>query len=76
MGPGRLCCTYRVLSGLPLSQTGSAYGLCDGYAKNGVTVVQRDLDLELSDLSVKISGDEALAEEFDAVHLRLCAALA
>jgi hypothetical protein len=60
----------------PFPQTDPAYGLCDWYAKSGVTVEYCDPDLELNDLSVEVSGHEALAEEFDAIHLRLCAASA
>ena len=58
----------------PFPRTDLSFGLSDGYAKGGVTVEHRDPGLELSDLSVEVSGHEALAEEFDAVHLRLCAA--
>lgn len=59
-----------------MPQTGLSYGLCDGYAKSGVTIEHRDPDLELRDLPVEVSRHEALAEEFDAFHLRLCAASA
>ena len=48
--------------------------LCDGYAKSCVAVEHRNPDLELGDLPVEVSGHETLAKEFDAVHLRLCAA--
>ncbi len=71
-----LCCTNRGLSGLPLPQTDLSYGLCDGYAKGRVAIEHRDPDLELRNLPVEVSRHEALAEQFDAVHLRLCAASA
>lgn len=37
---------------------------------------QGDMDLELRDLTVELPRGEAMAQELDAVHLGLCAALA
>ena len=73
----RLFCTNRDLSALPFPGTDLCYGgLRDGYAKSGVAVEHRDADLERGNLPVEVSGDEASAKEFDAVHLCLCAAAA
>lgn len=65
-----------VLTEFPFPWTHLSYGLSDGYAESGVEIEHRGPDLELSNLPVEVSGHEALAKEFDAVHLRLCAASA
>ncbi len=57
----------------PFPRTDFSCGLCDSYAKSRVAVRYRDPDGEFSDLSVEVLGDETLARQFDAVHLRLCA---
>ena len=62
------------MAGVPLFQDGLSHSFRDGYAERGVAVQDGDQDLELSDLLVEVSGHEALAKEFDAVHLCLCAA--
>ena len=64
------------MSSSPFPRTELSYGLGDRSARSRVAVQDRDPDLELSDLSVEVSGHEALTEEFDAVHLRFCAAAA
>ena len=43
--------------------------LCDRHAKGGVAVQHRNPDLELSELSVKVLGHEALAKWHAEQHL-------
>lgn len=42
----------------------------DGYAERGVAVQDGDADLDLCDLSVEVPRPEALAQQFDTMHLR------
>jgi len=58
----------------PFLWTHLTYGLSNGCSKSDVAIEHRDLDLELSNLPIEVSSHEALAKQFDAVHLCLCAA--
>ena len=73
---GRLCCTNRPEGELPLSQTDSAYCLCDRYANSGVAVEGGDADLDLGNLPFEVPRHERLAKQFHTMHFRLNAASA
>ena len=63
-----------VLTDVPHPETCLSYGFSYGYTEGRVAVEHRDPDLQLSALPVEFLRREALAEEFDAVHLCLGAA--
>jgi hypothetical protein len=46
----------------PLRQKDLSHCLCDGGAKGGVAVQDRDAHLNLRDLAVEVLGHQALAE--------------
>ncbi len=71
-----LCCTNRLIAGVSLSRTDLSYGLRDRDAEPGEAVQHGDADLELCDLTIKVSGAQALAALFRAMHLRFDAASA
>jgi hypothetical protein len=50
---------------LPFPRADLSYGRCDGYAKNCVAIERRDPGLELSNVSVEVSGHDAMAKEFE-----------
>ena len=50
------------------------HGFCDRNAKGGVAIQDRDAHLNLRDLAIKVVGHEALAQQFNAMHLCLDAA--
>lgn len=58
--------SYR--TGHPFPQTESSHGFRDGDAKGGVTIQDRDTNLNLRDLSVEVARHEALAQQFHAMH--------
>ena len=60
----------------PLPRTDLSCGLSDGYAKGSEAVQDGYSYLELRHLTVEVPRHEALAQEFDAVHLRFDAASA
>lgn len=57
----------------PFPRTDLSRDLCDGRAECGEAVQDRDPDLELCDLTVEVSGGQALPQQLDAVHLGFCA---
>jgi hypothetical protein len=59
-----------------LPWTESSHSFRDGYAERGEAVQDGNPDLELGDLTIKVSRAQALAQQFDTVHLRLDAASA
>ena len=60
----------------PFPRTDLPHDFSDRSAEVGEAVQHGNTDLELGDLTVKVPSCEALAQEFDAVHLGLCAASA
>ena len=48
----------------------------DGRAERDEAVQDGNADLELCDLTVEVSGGQALPQQLEAVHLGLCAASA
>lgn len=52
----------------PFPRTDSRHSFGDGYAKCGVAVHDGDADLDLCDLSVEATRNEALPQKFNTVH--------
>lgn len=65
-----LCCTNRLMAGLPFSRTDLSHGLRDGDAEGGVAVENGDTNLELRHLTVEVSRHEALTQQFRFADLR------
>jgi hypothetical protein len=61
---------------LPSAQTDLCLDLGDWAAQGDAVVQNGDTDLELCNLAVEVPRHVALTQQFDAVHLRLCATLA
>jgi hypothetical protein len=62
------------VTALSIGPDGLFLRLKDGYAKSGLAIAHHNPDLELGNLQIEVSGLYFLAERFDAVHLRSCAA--
>ncbi len=56
-----------------MSRTDLSHDLRDGDSERGVAVPYGNTDLELRDLAVEVPRHQALTQQFDAVHLGLCA---
>lgn len=56
---------------MPFPRTDLSYGLCDGNAKSGAAVKDRDTHLDFRDLPVEVSCHQGLPKQFNAIHLCL-----
>ncbi|SNR86493.1 hypothetical protein SAMN06265370_1411 [Puniceibacterium sediminis] len=67
---------HKSVAGRAFPFPGQTYhGLCDGYAKSGVTTVEDgDADLDFRDLAVEVPRHEALPQQFHTGHLGFDAA--
>ena len=60
-----LCCTNRVMTGVPLSPGRLTYGFSDGRAERGEAVPDGNTDLEIGELTVEVASGQTLARQFE-----------